>query len=410
MIYSFFWWPVVHHTQYWVTPADLWSTFRDAHYVIWSGEGQVYNANTDFVTFPGIAVLLAPLAWLQDALKLTASAPGIYLRTPTSWFVLDPINLLLGGYLLFPLDALARRLSLSNRRRALASLLATVLIFPVVAFWGHPEDTLAIGFGIYGLVAAYNQRWLRSATFFALAIVFQPLTLLILPLALAYVPMRKWPSFGLVMSIPSALLLVPPLIKEWGPTTYAILKQPNDPGVDHSTPWLSLAPVLRPAGWANVTRLHYAKGTLKVVYTPVRTWVGAVVAAGPGRTIALVLACLLGVWVARRKPTLVELIWLAAVALSLRCVFESVMDPYYLVPSFVLVVVVASTVSHLRFVLTVTAAALCTRASYWHTGEWRYYLIVVGSLAVSLALARPARISTSGGMPGVAEMPGGPPV
>ena len=72
MLYSFFWYPVVRHIPYWVTPSDIWSTFRDAHYVIWSGEGAVYNANTNFVTFPGIAVFLAPFAWLQDALKLSA--------------------------------------------------------------------------------------------------------------------------------------------------------------------------------------------------------------------------------------------------------------------------------------------------------------------------------------------------
>src|SRR5580698_307694 len=58
MLYSFFWYWIVHHHLYWITPSDIWSTFRDAHYVIWSGEGDVYSANTNFVTFPGIAVFL----------------------------------------------------------------------------------------------------------------------------------------------------------------------------------------------------------------------------------------------------------------------------------------------------------------------------------------------------------------
>jgi hypothetical protein len=393
MIYSFFWYPVVRHIQYWVTPSDIWSTFRDAHYVIWSGEGAVYNANTNFVTFPGIAVFLAPFAWLQDALKLSASSPGIFLAKPMSWYLLGPVDLLCGGFLLFPLDLLARRLSLSSPRRALATLLETALIFPAVAFWGHPEDTLAIGLGIYALLAAYDRRWLHSAAFFALAVVFQPLTLLIVPLALAYVPARKWPTFGVVMAIPSAALLIAPLVKDWGPTTYAIFKQPNDPGVDHPTPWLSFAPILRPAGWATVSKLHYIKGTDRVTYGPVRIWAGEIVAAGPGRTIALALACLVGVWVARRKPVLVEVIWWAALALSLRCVFESVIDPYYLVPSLVLVIVAGSTVGKVRFVLILVAAAICTRASYWHTGEWRYYLIVIGSLLAAVALSWPGHAS-----------------
>jgi hypothetical protein len=50
---------------------------------------------------------------------------------------------------------------------------------------------------------------------------------------------------------------------------------------------------------------------------------------------------------------------------------------------------VASTIGKIRFCLTLAAAALCTKTSYWHTGEWRYYLFVVGSLLVALALSWP---------------------
>ena len=69
MSYSFFWYPVVHHVSTGSTSGDLWATFRDAHYVIWDGEGRIYGASTSFVTFPGIAVFLSPFAWLQDALQ-----------------------------------------------------------------------------------------------------------------------------------------------------------------------------------------------------------------------------------------------------------------------------------------------------------------------------------------------------
>ncbi len=391
LAYSLFWYPVVHHVSYWITADDIWGTFRDAHFVIWNGEGHVY-AGTEFVTFPGIAVLLAPFAWLQDALKLSVSSPGIYLYKPTGWFILDPVNLLCGAALLFPLDTIARRISLSSPRRALATLLETILTFPVVAFWGHPEDTLALALGLFALLAAFDKRWLRSAALFALAVVFQPLILLVVPIALAYMPIRKWLRFGAVMAVPTALLLIPPLVQEWGPTTYAIFKQPNFPTIDHATPWLSLAPVLSHPGWEQVWTIHFVKGTHHVIYGPVWKWAGEVVAAGPGRTIAIVLACFIGGLVARRKPPLVEVIWWAALALSLRCVFESVMDPYYLVPALVLVVITASTVSWIRFVATLAMVALCTRSSYWHTGEWRYYLFVTLSLLAALAISHPGRL------------------
>jgi hypothetical protein len=123
----------------------------------------------------------------------------------------------------------------------------------------------------------------------------------------------------------------------------------------------------------------------------VREFVGETVAAGPGRTIALVLACLVGVYVARRKPPLAEVIWWAAFALALRCVFESVMDPYYVVPSLVLVVVLAFQVGKVRFLLTLAAVAVCTKTSYWHTGEWKYYLFVTVSLLAALAFSWPAK-------------------
>jgi hypothetical protein len=393
MAFSLFWNLVVHHINYWATPPDIWATFRDAHYVIWDGEGQVYNANTAFVTFPGIAVLLSPIAEIQRVFNLSESFP-VYLPRPEAWLLLGPINLLCGGILLFPLDALARRVSLPYKRRAVTTILEAILIFPAVAFWGHPEDTLALAFGFYGVLASYDRRWLHSAYFFALAVVFQPLVLLILPIALAYVPAKKWPAYGLVMAIPTALLLIPPLIQEWMPTTYAIFKQPNFPTVDHPTPWLSLAPVLTPRHWGYTYGIRtetLPDGRHKLVYASIKVLAGETVTAGPGRTIALVLAIFIGVWIARKRPPLVQVIWWVGFALALRCVFESVMDPYYLVPSLVIVVLVASTLGWARLGLTLVAAALCTRTSYWHTGEWRYYILVIGSLLLSLIISWPGQ-------------------
>jgi hypothetical protein len=391
MAFSLFWDVVVHHIYIWHTPPDLWATFRDAHYIIWDGEGQVYNANTAFVTFPGIAVLLSPIAEIQRVFNLSESFP-IYLTRPTAWLVLGPVDMLCGGILLFPLDALARRLSISSKRRLLATILEAVLIFPVVEYWGHPEDTLALAFGLYALLASYNRRWLHSAGFFALAVVFQPLILLIVPISLAYVPVKKWLAFASVVAIPSVVLLVPPLIQEWKPTTYAIFKQPNFPGLNHPTPWLSLAPVLVRAHWAStyaIQDITAANGKVTATLGSVRSFGGLTVEAGPGRTIALALACVIGLWVAKKKPSLVEVVWWAAFALALRCVFESVLDPYYVVPTLVLVVVVASTMGKLRFFLTLVVAAACTKMSYWHTGDWRYYLLVIGTLLLSLVLSWP---------------------
>src|SRR5271165_2576304 len=68
MTYSLFWAPVVRHRSYWIMSFDLWSTFRGAHFVGWGDLGGVYGAGTALVTFPGILIVLAPLAMLTGAL------------------------------------------------------------------------------------------------------------------------------------------------------------------------------------------------------------------------------------------------------------------------------------------------------------------------------------------------------
>ena len=71
LAYSFCWAPVVDHVSGWVTPGDIWSTFRAAHWVGWGDLGSVYGSDTQLVTFPGIAVLLAPVAMVSSGLGLS---------------------------------------------------------------------------------------------------------------------------------------------------------------------------------------------------------------------------------------------------------------------------------------------------------------------------------------------------
>ena len=238
MAYTLFLASCVHHFSGWNTPPDLWGTFRDAHYVIWDGEGQVYNANTNFVTFPGIAVLLAPFAEIQQALHLSESFP-VYLFKPTAWYVLGPVDLLGGGILLFPLDVIARRLSLSyigaGRSRSLFEVIA---YFSRGRVLGSPGRYVGPGAWLSTLYSGLDRKWLHSAGFFSLAVVFSR-SFFVLPIALAYVPFKKWPTFAVVTAVPTAALLIPPLLQEWNPTIYAIIKQPNFPTIDHATPWLS---------------------------------------------------------------------------------------------------------------------------------------------------------------------------
>lgn len=391
LAFSFEWDPLVQHLNEWITPADLWATFRDAHYVGWGSEEEIYSAHTGLVTFPGIAVLLTPLAMLQNPLHLSSSIPW-YLVRPTMWYLLGPVDLLLGGFLLFPLDALAKYFHSSTRRRGVLVSIEALLILPVVAYWGHPEDTVAVGLALYGVLATFHGKWLRAGFLLGLAVAFQPLVLLVLPIAFALTPLRYWPPVISEVVLPSAMLLLAPLIRDWGPTTSALLKQPNEPSLDHPTPWLALAPRLPVE--------HYASN-FSVQQTPLLGGGGAViqhntgegaihlVAAGPQRALALLVAVAIGGLLLRRRPNVLLAVWWIAVALSLRCVFESVMTPYYLLPALVVALLVAFQQVWWRTAFAVLLALFCSVVSYLYMGEWAYYALVIGSLLVTLALSYP---------------------
>jgi hypothetical protein len=393
MVFSFWWYPLTHHGTGWYTPGDLWDTFRASQYVGWGGEGEIYKSQTFFDSFPGIAVLLAPIAKLSGLLHMSESFPLALLR-PTAWLLLGPANLICGGVLLFPLDSLARRLLIPAKRRVLLVWLEAILIWPTVALWGHPEYVLALTFAIYGLLAAFDEAWGRVGVFFGLALLFQPLTLLMLPIAISYIAVRKWIRVASVIALPSAVLLIPPLVKEWSATTYTLLRQPNYPIADHPTPWLPLAPVLHRSyvGVARVAEMvTQPDGRRKLEELTVKVQHGAVVSAGLGRLIAILLACAIGVWVAKRKPPLAHVVWWVALTLSLRCVFECVMNPYYLMPGIAIVLVVASLLGTLRLFFVVLAAAACNYLSYRFMSPWHYYLSVIGLLIMVLVAALPVK-------------------
>ncbi|MBW4030214.1 MAG: hypothetical protein HIU57_05995 [Acidobacteria bacterium] len=397
MAFSLFWNPLFYHSPNWVTPADLWNTYRASQYVVWGGEGQIYNSPAAFQTFPGIAILLSPVAKVAGMLHLSESF-AITLARPSTWWLLGPVQLALGATLLFPLDQWARRLRVSTHRRIVLLALEAALIWPSVALWGHPEDALSLTLALYGLLAVLEQRWLRFAVFFGLATLMQPLVLLVLPICLAYVPIKRWVSVAGAIALPSALALLAPLVQEWGPTSRLLLRQPNYFANNHPTPWASLAPVIEPRRATIVHALKYVKlpnGHHRAIEVATTAHAMPVVAAGPGRIVAIVIACALGFAVKRLAPTLPQIVWFASLSLSLRCVVEPVMVPYYLLPGLALALLVASATSKVRFTVVAVAAGSCAFASYWHLGEWSYYLLMIVPLALTLYVAWSATSTSS---------------
>ena len=271
-------------------------------------------------------------------------------------------------------------------------------IFVTAVVWGHPEYAVALAFALYGLIATFDAKWMRVGIFMGLALLFQPLTVLMMPVVILYLPARRWFATSAMVALPSVLLLIPPLVKEWHATTFTLFRQPNYPTVDHPTPWLSLAPVIERShrAFVEVPKLvTRANGTHAIEYVKTAFHVDAVVSAGPGRLIALVLACLIGIFVARKRPSIVTIVWWVAVCLSLRCVFECVMNPYYLLPAGAIILILAAALSNVRFVAISLAIAASTVLSYQFTSPWVYFASVVGLLVLALVWACPGMPSRS---------------
>jgi hypothetical protein len=398
MAHSLFWGPVVNHGSFWTVPSDLWGTFRSAHYVAWGDIGDVYNPSTGLVALPGISVILAPIAFITYHFGLSEAFP-YFLPHPTAWLVLGPVEMVLGASVLFPLDDLAALLGLARRQRIALCGLEAAVLWPVVAIWGHPEDPLAMTFALYGLLAVLRGRWRACGWWWGLALVMQPLVVLMLPLIFALTPVRRWWRLGFQSALPACVLVAIPLIQEWANTSRALFQQPNYPTIDHPTPWLALAPVLSRTHRVTFPRFGRSRVDGHSIFTShiVSTIAGEVVTAGPGRAISIALCVLIGIWVFRHRPSVPQIIWLAALALSLRCVFESVMDPYYLWPPLAIILVLSAR-NWRRFLIAIVSAALMTVWSYRHTGPWAWWLPIVILLAVALASAFPTKRTGAAGL------------
>ena len=173
---------------------------------------------------------------------------------------------------LFAADAIAERLGASRPKRAVLAAASATALWCVSVEWGHPEDAVAVGLLLYAILALSQGRTGRSAWLIGAAVAVQPLVLIALPVLLVVLEPRRLAGFWPGPPRP-AWSCWPPRPRRTGrATVHAVTNQPNWPKVDHPTPWTSLAP-------------HLSRGA---------------VAAGPGRVLAIVVACGCALVVGRR--------------------------------------------------------------------------------------------------------------
>jgi hypothetical protein len=341
---------------------------------------------------------------LADHLGLSPSFPYA-LPHPSAWLVLCPVSLAVGVLPFFALDAVVEYLETSRGVRILLCWGQMVLLWPVLVIWGHPEDAIALGFALYGLLAAWKRRWRATGWLFGLAVLFQPLVVLMLPITFALFPSTRQRLYCLVRVVsPSAVLLIIPLVQSWGAVTYALVKQPTFPALNHKTPLLFLAPVIGHVD-ASTRALFLRQGTVGRFVTVTNPGGAVVVAPGLGRLIAVALAVLVGVWVWRRRSDPAQTLWLSALVLCVWCAFEPVMTPYYPWPALALLLAGGGLAPRWRMAAIAAAGVFASIWAEHYFGPWVWYGPIMLALVIALWCARPGSIRDRSSVSPLAAQP-----
>jgi len=356
----------MHHLRGWSYTMDVWDNFQLGHLADVGAYPDIYGQA--FVETPGIVVALAPVWWITHLAGMSV-AYVVALWHPTAWLVLGPYEVLLSASALFAVDAIAVRLGASVARRLLICAAEVFVLYNLV-LWGHPEDAVAVVCLLYACLAASQKRWSRFGWLIGASIAFEPVVLLTLPPLLLVAGWRRWPGLLARMAAPTAVLLVLPLTMDWSVTVHGLISQATYPSLNRPTPWLRFAPSLGHDGYIGATAIVAA-------------------ADGPSRLLAILFSVLFGVLFRRVIKDPGVLIAVVALNLSLWCVFETVIAPYYVWPPIAVALIALSTTSQLRSAATLVFAVIADLASNADLhAEWVWW-VIIAALGALLAASWP---------------------
>jgi hypothetical protein len=355
----------------WALPYDLWGTATAASRLLHLHVAGLYEPPTALITFPGAALILLPSATLATFAHLSLASPGPANEHPALWLVTGPWMMALSSSWLFAADAAARRLQISLGRRVWLQIASGAVLWNVSVQWGHPEDAVAVGFLLWAVLSLADRRMRRAGYALGAAIAIQPLVLLAVPILMVGAGRRHIIGLLLRGAAPATVLLAVALAANRRATWHAITAQPNWPAVDHATPLIVLS----------------------------RPLAGGAVTAGPARLIAIAVASLCAIALARQRivdhqrpwspSCLRHVLWWVAMSLAVRCAFEPVMVAFYLWPGLALALVVAADRWRVMLAASTVAIATIFGAQVVWRNEWGWWSLTLLGLALTLAIAYP---------------------
>jgi hypothetical protein len=345
--------------QYEASFDDLWRNWADGAYLTFAGGyGHIYALDRTLETAPALQVAIAPIARLASGLSFPDPSVVLY---PQAFWVAGPLFL---GALALPLCAGDRWLAfmgVSDLRRRLPVLAVMAVTLPPIALFGHPEDLIALGCMLYGLVAAMEGRHRATGWWLGVALAFQFFAFLAVPIALVFLKRRQWgPAIVPMVALPLSVLLIP-LLSEPSATVRQLLHQRVYEDMGYISPTWHLDP-----GEGAFIRVLVALAAIPV---------------------ALVLARILP---ADRKEAADLVVWVVAALFALR-VLEPELVPYFLAPTLALLPISAARGPRWRLF---TAGALSVWLNWWlHVAvdaRWSLWLLLIGQLVVLGWLSFPA--------------------
>lgn len=372
----------------WFFSEDVWYTTNSSQYAINGGAGAVYAANPYFAALPGFIYLYAPVVGIAEHFGFVPGYP-IVLPKPSMLLVIGPFFFLCGATAVLGMDYLMETLQVAAlRRRIVLAGVAIFVVAPTPGFAGHPEDLLALALVCTAVSLLIRKRLTGAGLLLAASVLMQTWAGLLIPVFLAACPPGQRVRMLVRSSAAPAVMGLCLLALDFKDAATDLLRQPMLNAGQH-LPWWGLAS-------------HFTVTNLGTTFPAV--------SGSTTRTLAVVVAAIAALWVARR-PTPEAIVFASAVATYARCFFEVEFWPYYVAPAAVLFVVLGSRTTSgdvFRFVaLCATAFLLYVQSAPGIFGirvsPWLALAILGAAGVLCAALSRPRGAAAAAPLTGPAQ-------
>jgi len=257
MAWSLFIWPTLHPMAaypygYWSTPSDVWHVMLASADVtqgrllsiyqagaIWqSGVFTNQFASGQYQAGPLLPILLTPIAFLGQRFHLGAWLLEPRPR-PSLWLICGPYGMLISSIpFLYAVRSFAVAAGIKRHLLRLQVVAGALVLVPVVGYYGHYDDALALTFVILSARDLSKERWMRAAVMLGIAVGFKQLAWMALPLLFATTPKGHRLRSLLPSVVAPAAFFALTLAADWRFASLALLKADACPSCGHAALWV----------------------------------------------------------------------------------------------------------------------------------------------------------------------------